>query len=90
VVWRILSGLAVAQLSLGILVGLIEGWPMSDGAYFTFVTGLTIGYGDLVPKRLSTRLIAVIIGFLGILVTGLVAAVAVRARQEATSEHAKE
>jgi hypothetical protein len=90
VVWRILSGLAVAQLSLGILVGLIEGWPMSDGAYFTFVTGLTIGYGDLVPKRLSTRLIAVIIGFLGILVTGLVAAVAVRALQEATSEHAKE
>ena len=89
-VWRILSGLAVAQLSLGILVGLIEGWPMSDGAYFTFVTGLTIGYGDLVPKRLSTRLIAVIIGFLGILVTGLVAAVAVRTLQEATSEHAKE
>ena len=84
VIWPILSGIILAQLALGILVGLIEGWPMRDGAYFTFVTGLTIGYGDLVPKRLSTRVIAVAIGFLGILMTGLVAAVGVRALQEAT------
>ncbi len=83
-VWPILSGLVVAQLLLGLLVGLIEGWEISEGAYFSFVTGLTIGYGDLVPKHLSTRLIAVLIGFLGILVTGLVAAVGVRALQEAT------
>ena len=85
VVWPILSGVIVAQLFLGIIVGFIEGWPMSDGAYFTFVTGLTIGYGDLVPKRFSSRLIAVIIGFLGILLTGLVAAVGVRALQQATA-----
>ena len=86
VVWPILSGLIVAQLSLGAVVGFIEGWRMSEGAYFTLVTGLTIGYGDLVPKRFSTRLIAVFIGFLGILVAGLVAAIGVRALQETTSE----
>ena len=86
VVWPILSGLLLAQLSLGVLVGTIEGWPMRDGAYFTFVTGLTIGYGDLVPRHFSSRLVAVTIGFLGILVTGLVAAVAVRALQEARTE----
>ena len=86
IVWPILSGLLAAQLILGATVSFIEGWPMGSGAYFTFVTGLTIGYGDLVPKRLSTRLIAVIIGFLGILVTGLVAAVGVRALQGATRD----
>src|SRR4051794_41008540 len=84
VLWPILSALIGAQLALGICVGLLERWPLSSGVYFAFVTGLTIGYGDLVPKRLSTRVIAVAIGFLGILVTGLVAAVAVRALQEAT------
>src|SRR4051794_38761162 len=88
VVWPILSGLIIAQLSFGVIVGTIEGWPVSDGAYFTFVTGLTIGYGDLIPKHLSTRLIAVVIGFLGILVTGLVAAVGVRALQQATTPEA--
>jgi Ion channel len=48
-------------------------------AYFTFVTGLTIGYGDLVPKRLLARLISLAIGFIGIQLTGLVAAIAVQA-----------
>jgi hypothetical protein len=86
VVWPILSSLVVVQLVLGIVVGVLEGWRMSEGAYFTFVTGLTIGYGDLVPKHLSTRLIAVVIGFIGILVTGLVVAVGVRALQEATGQ----
>jgi Ion channel len=86
VVWPILSALACGQLMLGMLVGYLEGWSMSDATYFTFVTGLTIGYGDLVPVRLGTRLIALLIGFSGILLTGLVAAVGVRALQAAT-EH---
>jgi hypothetical protein len=89
VVWPIISGLVGAQLLLGMLVGYFEGWRMSDAAYFTFVTGLTIGYGDLVPVHLATRLIAVVIGFSGILLTGLVAAVGVRALQEATLRNAK-
>jgi hypothetical protein len=89
VVWPIVSGLIGAQLALGMLVGFFEGWRMSDAAYFTFVTGLTIGYGDLVPVRFTTRLITVVIGFSGILLTGLVAAVGVRALQEATTRDAE-
>lgn len=85
VVWPILSGLMSAQLVLGLLVGYLEGWRLVDATYFTFVTGLTIGYGDLVPMRLGTRLISILIGFSGILLTGLVAAVGVRALQEATA-----
>jgi len=89
VIWPILSGLVCVQLVLGMLVGYFEGWRISDATYFTFVTGLTIGYGDLVPARLLTRVIAVVIGFSGILLTGLVAAVAVRALQEATRQQAR-
>jgi hypothetical protein len=62
---------------------------MSDAAYFTLVTGLTIGYGDWVPVHLATRLITVVIGFGGILLTGLIAAVEVRAVQEATARNAE-
>jgi hypothetical protein len=86
VIWPIVSVLVSGQLLLGMLVGYLESWSLGDSAYFTFVTGLTIGYGDLVPVRLGTRLIALLIGFSGILLTGLVAAVGVRALQEAT-EH---
>jgi voltage-gated potassium channel len=53
VVWPILSGLIGAQMVLGLFVGFLEGWRIGDAMYFTFVTGLTIGYGDLVPVRLG-------------------------------------
>ena len=85
--WPILSGIVGVQLVLGLTIGYLEGWRMSDATYFTFVTGLTIGYGDLVPHRLVTRLITVVIGFSGILLTGLIAAVAVRALQETIEGH---
>ncbi len=84
VIWPILSALIITQQALGVLIGYLEGWRMGDAMYFTFVTGLTIGYGDLVPVRFSTRLIAMLIGIIGVLLTGLVAAVGVRALQGAT------
>jgi hypothetical protein len=88
IVWPILSVLILAQLALGMLIGLTEGWRPSDAAYFTFVTGLTVGYGDLVPTHIVTRVMAIMIGFSGILLTGLIAAVGVRALQEAANREA--
>jgi hypothetical protein len=83
VVWPILSGLLLIMAALGILVALLEHWPLGDGLYFAFVSGLTIGYGDLVPKSPLARTLAISIGFTGILLTGLVAAVGVQALQAA-------
>ena len=79
VVWPVLSGLLVVIVALGVVIGLIEGWSLQESIYFAFVSGLTIGYGDLAPKTLLTRTLAVLIGICGVLLTGLVAAVAVRA-----------
>jgi len=69
------------------VVGFLEDWRLSDATYFTLVTGLTIGYGDLVPVRGVSRVLAILIGFSGIVLTGLIAAVGVRALQE-VAEHA--
>jgi CBS domain containing-hemolysin-like protein len=79
VVWPVLSGIVAAIVVLGLAVGWIEGWPAKDSLYFAFVTGLTIGYGDLAPKEFAARVLAIIIGGCGILLTGLVAAGAVKA-----------
>jgi Ion channel len=79
VVWPILSGLLIAIVALGLVVGLIEGWSVQESIYFAFVSGLTIGYGDLAPKTLVTRVLAIAIGACGILLTALVAAIAVKA-----------
>jgi hypothetical protein len=79
VVWPILSALLGLIVVLGFVVGLLEGWSVQESIYFSFVTGLTIGYGDLAPKTLLTRALAILIGACGILLTALVAAVAVKA-----------
>jgi ion channel len=86
VVWPVLSVLIVLKVALGVVIGLREGWSVHESIYFAFVTGLTIGYGDLAPKSLLTRALAVLIGLCGVLFTGLVAAIAVKALAAATDD----
>jgi hypothetical protein len=83
VVWPVLSALLALMAGLGVAVAVIEHWPLTDGVYFAFVSGLTIGYGDLVPKAPLARLLAIAVGFTGILLGGLVAAVGVQALHSA-------
>ena len=87
VVWPILSVLLGLIIALGLVVGVIEGWSVHESIYFAFVSGLTIGYGDLAPKSLLTRVLSIVIGVCGVLVTALVAAIAVRALTAATDRN---
>jgi hypothetical protein len=86
VIWPVLSGLLVTIVSLGVVIGLIEGWSLQESIYFSFVTGLTIGYGDFAPKTFTSRALAILIGICGILVTALVAAIAVKALSAVSEE----
>jgi hypothetical protein len=83
VVWPVFSALLGVMIGLGLVVSRIEAWPLMDGVYFAFVTGLTVGYGDLVPVHLGSRMMAVGIGLIGVLLTALFAAVSVRALNDA-------
>ena len=86
VVWPILSGLLVVMIALGLVIGLRERWSIQDSIYFAFVSGLTIGYADLVPRTLLTRTLAMGIGLCGVLLTALLAAVAVKALSGVTED----
>jgi len=86
VVWPILSVLLGLIVALGLVVGLLEGWSVHESIYFAFVSGLTIGYGDLAPRSLLTRALAIAIGVCGVLLTALVAAIAVKALTAATAD----
>ena len=84
VVWPVLSALFVLILGLGTVVGLREGWSIQESLYFSLVTGLTIGYGDLSPTTLLPRALSILIGVCGVLVTALIAAIAVKALTNVT------
>jgi len=57
-----------------------------DAVYFTFVTGLTIGYGDIVPRQALARALAIGIGVSGLFLTGLIAGIAVYAMRTALTD----
>ena len=63
-------------------VTLVEKLPFADTLYFAFVTGLTIGYGDIVMQTPVGRLIALLIAVVGILISGMIVAAAVHAVRE--------
>ncbi|MGQ0578240.1 MAG: potassium channel family protein [Betaproteobacteria bacterium] len=82
--WPILFGLLAIMVALGVVIGRLEDWTLLDGIYFAFVSGLTIGYGDLVPTRPLARVLAIGIGVIGVLLVGLIVAIGVRALERAS------
>ena len=87
VAWPVLSIILAIQVALGLLIGFVEGWSVGDAIYFTFVTGLTIGYGDIVPRQALARALAIGIGISGLFLTGLIAGIAVYAMRAALTGH---
>ncbi len=77
IIWPVLAYLVLVMVALGIAIAYLEGWTIGDGIYFSFVTALTIGYGDLTAKGPVSRFFAVLIGFHGVIFTGVIVAIAV-------------
>lgn len=79
VVWPILSLIIISIVLIGLIISYLEAWSPFEGIYFAFVTGLTIGYGDFAPKLAITRVLAILLGFNGILMTAIFASISIRA-----------
>jgi voltage-gated potassium channel len=59
-----------------------NGWW--ETLYLSAITALTVGYGDVAPNSPIGRLAAVGLGFLGIMLTGIVVAAAIKALEKAS------
>lgn len=75
----ILLVLLLTIAALGLWIGRLEEWAIEDALYFAFVTATTVGYGDLHPARRGSKFIAIAIAIVGILLTGLLVALALNA-----------
>ncbi len=54
-----------------------EKWKTYSGSlYFTLITALTIGYGRTVPSTGRGRILSVLSGFIGVVLTGIIVSVA--------------
>ena len=83
----LLASLALGITLLGQIVARHEGWSRFEGFYWSFITATTVGYGDFRPLRNKSRVIAIIIAFLGLTLSGIIIAVAVEAATVALGAH---
>lgn len=72
-----LSFIAIFLLA-ALAFSVFENMPYDDALYLTFITGLTVGYGDLSPQTGIGRVIAIFIAINGMLLTGVMVATAVQ------------
>lgn len=80
--WSLRNVFAVLLGSIlfsGWLLSVFDGFSLGEGLYLAFITATTIGYGDLSPETGPGRVVAVYIGVNGLVLTGLVVSVVVRA-----------
>jgi voltage-gated potassium channel len=85
----VLVGLLVLLFLGGFTISRVENLGVGDGIYFAFITGLSIGYGDITPATASGRVVSVFIGLVGMIFVGLTVAVATRALADSIKEHQK-
>ena len=91
VVREVLGCLVILIFLDGVLFSLVEGKDIGSSIYFAFITGLTIGYGDITPVTTLGRIVAVFTGLCGTIFVGLVVAINTRAlRQTVKQIQAKE
>ncbi|RLA41513.1 MAG: two pore domain potassium channel family protein [Gammaproteobacteria bacterium] len=79
----LLTFLLLLIAGLGQWVGHIEKWDKFTALYWSFITALTIGYGDIRPYKKSSRTLSLIIGMLGIMFTGIIVAITIAATTHA-------
>lgn len=74
---------------LGLIVGKKEGWSRFDAIYWAFITALTVGYGDFRPVERSSKIVALIISLIGIMLFGFIVAITVNTFSVSLQEHLK-
>jgi len=86
ILWNI-TPLISFMLSLIVFLGWrmakIEGWSFSRGQYCAFITATTVGYGVVHPTKPWSRFISILIAVTGLLLAGILVALAYQSLQVA-------
>lgn len=83
---HIIAAFLLLLLLCAIAVTFAEGLSFARAVYFVLITALTIGYGDITPTSTWGQIVSVVAGVIGVLGTGIVIAVTVRALSDAFKE----
>ena len=72
---------------LGQIVGRRESWNRFDSLYWSFITATTVGYGDFRPVQKSSKLLSIMIAFVGLMFTGIIVALTIQAANTSFNQY---
>lgn len=84
---HVLGGLVFILLCIAVIISIVEGHSFGDALYFTLITGLTVGYGDIAPVTPVGRLASVVAAFVGVILTGIYVGIATQAIAQTVKAH---
>lgn len=73
---RHVLALHMVLLLMTLMLVWAERLPFGQARYLTFITASTIAYGDIVPVTAVGRIASVVIGLLGLILFGMIVAIA--------------
>ena len=85
--YPILLAIVVIIIALGLIVGRIESWTKFNSIYWSFITALTVGYGDMKPITKASKILSIIVGSVGIMLGGILVAITLEATTNAFEVH---
>ena len=83
----ILVAMALLIIFLGLIVGRVESWTKFDSIYWSFITALTVGYGDIRPISKVSKALSIIVGGVGLMLGGILVAISLQATTIAFEIH---
>lgn len=84
----LILSMLVLIIVLALIVHRREGWTAFDAIYWALITALTVGYGDIRPSRHVSKVLSIIIAMIGLVLAGIVVAIAVTSAAESFKHHA--
>ncbi len=85
--YPLLLSFIILIVFVGQIVGRKESWTIFDSFYWSFITATTVGYGDIRPMHKLSKSLSVLIALLGIILTGILVALAVHSATAAFNEY---
>jgi voltage-gated potassium channel len=76
---HILLALVTVLLLLAFVIAHAEHQTYGHALYFTAITGLTVGYGDISPVTPLGRVASIVVAFIGVILSGIYVAIATSA-----------
>ena len=71
--------IAVAIVVARAVIARFDRVPLEQALYLAFITAFTVGFGDVAPSSRGARVVTVILAFLGLILVGVLVAIAAHA-----------